>query len=776
MLYIFSTSRQVREFYSTFSDTLMPKALSIGEFEKKAVYVPNLVSANEDTRVLLMRQACEFENFKKLHIPREFLAFLSNSSYLFRFFEELSNEKKDISDLIGADVYAEFDEHLEILQTLREKYITLLEAHGFYDTITLPWKYELNEDFIRSQKEITLYVEGFLNAYEFELFEKISSLIKVNIHLHLNPYNSKMKKQFLDFGIELPDEGEVEINLNEKTFTHKKADVSAQNATYKSFSLRSLQIGYIFEKIKSFIDLGLKPEEMVVVLPDESFATLLKTYDRANNLNFAMGFSFAQTKAYQKLSAILEFIKEDIPKNRALLKRFDAEALCDEFRKNWKKQVEFDGFNTLLQSCELGLKSVQKKVFENELFHIKIILQQIKLDLSQTLKLFLQRLSKVSLDDTSGGKVVVMGVLETRGMRYKGVIIPDFNDEFIPHFSQKDMFLSSALRVHANLPAQKDREDLQRYYYERIISSAELVAISFTENESSIQSRFLQSIKAKKDDEFSEDSYASALFEVKQEHTPLILQDLVVPNNIFAKPISSSRLKIFLSCKRGYYLRYIEGLQEEQIPDDLLNANDVGNFLHESLKELYLQNKPFRDVKTLHHELCALIDAKKHKKVLWQLQKEFWKEKLYNFCENEIKHFENGWRPFKFEQNFEATFRDVKIHGRIDRIDKNQNGEFCVLDYKSGKVNVVGEKKIDEMDDFQLQFYHILVSQNEGEVAMSGFYDLQKGQIIEEYLMQEKLNRLGEIFEEIKAQKEINFALDEKDCPYSPYDILLGRT
>ncbi len=51
-----------------------------------------------------------------------------------------------------------------------------------------------------------------------------------------------------------------------------------------------------------------------------------------------------------------------------------------------------------------------------------------------------------------------MGVLETRGVSFRGVVIVDFNEGIVPASSSKDMFLNSAVRAFAGLHTRNDRE------------------------------------------------------------------------------------------------------------------------------------------------------------------------------------------------------------------------------------------------------------------------------------------------------------------------------
>lgn len=80
--------------------------------------------------------------------------------------------------------------------------------------------------------------------------------------------------------------------------------MAAQAAEIYGFSSRLAQIGYVQSTIAHFVEEGLRPEEIVVILPDERFAEVLRPFDTYHNLNFAMGISIKQSQFYQRLSAL----------------------------------------------------------------------------------------------------------------------------------------------------------------------------------------------------------------------------------------------------------------------------------------------------------------------------------------------------------------------------------------------------------------------------------------------------------------------------------------
>ncbi|XPV82168.1 MAG: hypothetical protein ACNI22_16735 [Halarcobacter sp.] len=83
-----------------------------------------------------------------------------------------------------------------------------------------------------------------------------------------------------------------------------------------------------------------------------------------------------------------------------------------------------------------------------------------------------------------------MGLLESRMLNFQAVIICDFNESLIPKRSVKDKFLSTKIKEKVNLPTLLDRENLQKYYYDRLISNSNYVYISYVKNETEQISRF----------------------------------------------------------------------------------------------------------------------------------------------------------------------------------------------------------------------------------------------------------------------------------------------
>lgn len=777
MLEVFSTSRAVRSFYSDFAqtNTLLPKAITIQDLEQKAILVPHLTLIDEDTRVLLMKKASQFASFELLHIEREFLVFLKNSSYLFRFFEELSFEKVSIEELLCADTYAHYAEHLEVLQKLLQSYKEQLAKNGFYDKITLPSCYVLNENYIRSLKGIHIHLEGFLSRFEVELLTKIARLIPLHVSLNVTPYNQKMLNLFQTLGFELLNNKHYKLDLSAKKVLHV-SDLEAikVHSEVYGFTNRLSQIAFVQSSIQKFVEEGLKPEEIVVVLPDEQFADMLHAFDKLGNFNFAMGISLKQSQFYKHLSAIEKALRHDAIEDKLRLERLRIdEGLMLTCKELWSQKVTsqqvFEVFDKLLM---MDAKEVQEPIFAELFFRFCHFLDKSEaLRFEQVIKLFQNRLVASSKDDVRGGKITVLGLLETRGVSYKGVVIVDFNDDFVPKRSQKDLFLSSVVRAHAKLPTKKDRENLQRYYYHQLFAKASKMAISYVKNETSMPSRFLDELGIIEPKMADEKRFNPLLFEVHKACTLLDEPTIEGSYNLASFPLSATKLKTLLTCKRQFYFRYIAMLKDAQMPTSKIDESVVGRYVHKAL-ELAYDEPIILNEEALSAKIAHFLKAENAHEV-WGYFADLWVQRLKPFVTNEVQRYNEGFRIAHKEIALKLPFKGYILEGQIDRID-TRGDKLFVIDYKSGKIPTIAEKALDECVDFQLEFYALLAGQL-GKVEALFYYDLKEGSLIEESFFEEKMARLEIVLEALK-EPITGFEKCEslKVCQYCPYAILCG--
>ena len=753
----------------------LPNYITMSEFLSKLCRVPNFKYIDDDTRVLLLLEASDFSHFSKLQIERNFFTFTKNASYIFKFFEELSAEMYDISLLDTADLYAEYEEHILILQELYKRYKTLCEARGLLDKIFLPQQYTLNHEYLALHPKILLHVVGHLTNFELDILQKCTQYSELQISFATTRFNTKMQERFREIGFELKPNTHYRLSLNTQKILEQKSLTKERAIECESLSESLLQVAFVKQKIYQFIQKGYAPEKIAVVLPDEKFAQTLKSFDTESNFNFAMGESFASTQIYQKLYASAEAIENDSKENLARLKRVGAE-LYDILFPLYKKEAwDVDFLGLMTRFGEFISNKREKKIYDEEIFHFKAILPFMQnMRFQSLLHLFMQRLSARTIDDIRGGKVTVMGVLETRAVQFDGVVIVDFSDENVPKKSQKDMFLNTKIRERAKLPTSSDRENLQKHYYEMLLQNAKEVAICFVASQQSTPSRFLKQLGVEPSKRYNEQAYAELLFtpHIRREQKE---QEIVAEYNFREKKLSASKLKSFLECRRKFYYRYILKLSDHKIPKDMPAEWEIGTAIHEALRKLYTSQQSFTSYETLTKELEKALDSVCGKSELEKYQIALYKKSLRPFCENEIKRFQEGWQVLGCEQTYEYEFAGLTLTGQIDRIDK-RGEDLLVLDYKTGSYPLYTEKSLHDASDFQLEFYYLL-AHNLGNSISCAYYDLKNSKIVSESFLNEKLAVLESNIKDLLLHESFEFTKceDLKTCSYCEFATLCKR-
>lgn len=725
-LFVLTSLRQIRELSKDYSNSLLPKSITIGEFFSRAVVVRDLNEASPSQSLLAMSKACSLAHNASsvLGIASEFFAFLKNNDYLFSFFKEISHQKCSFDDLEKSDAYDSYGEHIKILNELYDNYTKILAQQRLYDAITLPSCYEINSAFLTQYKRISFRIDGLLSEFEWELVLQTSRLLEVDIYFIASRFNQKLLQQLAKISSinieEFKFGRKFSLNLSSKTLTDLGSSGENRLVLTREFGVASLQAAFVFEKISTFIKDGIDAKNICVILPDESFAEILRLYDKGKMLSFAMGKSVKNTAFYSVLSRLCDTckrgkavcIKEDYFKNNDgnFTKDsafFSFAGVSDEFackfQREFRQTASFQSLQALLTEllnlCNEGLELGE--ILAKELFFMQNLLALGELSIAQACEFVLLRLAETSIDYVGGGEVRVMGLLESRGLSYDGVIIVDFNDELVPKRSVNEMFLSSEVRKNAGLVSYFDRENLQRFYYDSLVCSAKKVAISYVKNESCAPSRFLSEFDVVSDTSYDDESY-TALFEGGYE-AKFNAHIAPLKHDFFAEPLSFSRLSTFLICPRKYYYRYILLLKQARAFGGVATSA-LGVAYHAALCDYYGKYSEFDANKFL--EIL-------HSKGLDKLDFEIAKIKFQAFKVSEDLHFSQGWRVKEREISLENTFDNVRIKGVIDRIDERKNfdqTELCVIDYKSGK----------NIDELQLAFYKALL----GGECESYFYDL----------------------------------------------------
>lgn len=768
---VYPTSRCIREAIAQSQETFFPSMMTMGEFLSRAYIATGKIIPDDDLRLLAMHEASNFSGFSALNIERNFFSFIQNSEYLFRFFEELSSEEVSVDRLQAVDVYGEYEEHIAILGRLRERYGEICTREGWADRIFRSDNTTIQHDFLRNFETIAIVVEGYLSRYEIALLRECAEHLEVILDYNTTAYNRKMTARFEEIGFHLSEGMEYRLSLSEIRVIDERPLSLKRSVTCEVFHARLSQIGFIKASVEAFVEEGIAPDKIVVVLPDEDAAELLKEFDTEGNFNFAMGSSFSTTAIYRELESITLFLDEQSVLNRERIRNINTSTV-EWFKSHYPQKFNFTQLEELITLLD-GSDEISIEMIRDELHrfsHLSHALEQM--DFRAVFRIFMNRLRQLSIDDTRGGKITVMGLLETRGVAFDGVVIIDFNEGYVPHKSEKDLFLNTKTREYAGLPSAHDRESLQKHYYSMLFNRAKKVVIGCVQNAESVPSRFLLQLGIKSIPSIYR--YEDVLFPAPNFNERFI-PEYEGEYDFTAHPQSASSIKSFLTCRRQFYYRYIAHLRDHELPRDLSQERDIGNALHSALEGIYKEQEQYTSAMHLKERLRQQWEVSKTDDPLERHMKRLWLDKLESFYASEVSRFSAGIRVIYTEKESSVQVEGITLVGRMDRID--QNGTLLeVIDYKSGKYPDTSKEPKESDVDYQLSVYALLAGEL-GEVSRCGYYDLGKGELKYEQFLGEKTGKLREILADIASKKvwEWSMCEDLSRCRHCPYTYLCHR-
>jgi len=778
-LVVFPTSRAIRDHLRSLKNQnqLLNKNIAIGEFfSLVTIEKDNKNFCDKNLKILYLKEAISSIDIEVLGFSGDFSTFLKQSDYIFRFFSETANEYMEFDTLLEFDTYTLYSDHIEILKNIHKNYLEILEKNGYTDTLLLPKNYKLNLDYLEQFENITINLEGYLSFFEFKIIEDISKVIPTYINITFNQYNQKNKELFKELQEQLEVGYSYTIDLTKKQIIEEKQELSNnKNIIISPVSSSLEQVAFIKYHITQMVQNGLEPEKIAVIVPNEQFAFSLELFDDEHYFNFAMGRLIKDNKITKVLKLInkilIEFEPKDLEKFNFL--KIKEEDFINIFRDNWNKTITQEIFEQILnylfsfeEDDEVLEKLEHLKISLNILLFTNIENNSLNLKVKEFMKLFANELSNITVDDVSGGKVTVLGILETRAVEFDGVIVIDFNDDKIPKLSIKDKFISTKIKELAKLPTIQDRENLQRYYYKRVFDKAQHIAICFVDDESAVMSRFIVQLFENYKEYLTKKEYTTILYTPKQlQH---FSSEIVLDIDLSKQSWSATSLKSYLTCKRQYYFNYIAKIKEHTISIKPQNF-EVGSIIHNCLEEAV--KKSTLDNQFIHNYLLTFQKSNPY----LVLELELWKKKLEKLVEFEKIRAKNGIKIVEVEKPFNLVYKGINIKGKIDRIDKHNDTTFEILDYKtSSSLKIDTPKTYEESTDFQLEFYYL--SQRDKMIKSVGYYDLNDSSIKSEVMLNEKLEYLDMHFERLKTTS-VNFECTDivSHCQFCPYSTICQR-
>ena len=316
----------------------------------------------------------------------------------------------------------------------------------------------------------------------------------------------------------------------------------------------------------------------------------------------------------------------------------------------------------------------------------------------------------------------IMGLLETRNLDFKNVILLSVNEGNIPKNSGENSFIPYNLRRAFGLTLSEHRDAIYAYYFYRLLQRAEkmtLVYNSSTESKSRGEcSRYILQLLGSdmynvKHLTLSANQGNNAIDSVsvkKNRGMMEILHNRFDRNcNKDAQMLTPTGINRYIRCGMNFFYYYILGLKPQIEIETEMQPSDFGNVFHKAAEKLY--DKLTKDGNTLITS-SALEYYIKAPALLYEFVDDAFKEVFFNGNKPEyngeqyinrgmihrflkrLVELDREYAPFRYicgEQeiampySFSHNGREIEllIGGTIDRVDV-KGDTVNIVDYKTG--------------------------------------------------------------------------------------------
>ncbi|EJM98585.1 PD-(D/E)XK nuclease family protein [Herbaspirillum sp. YR522] len=317
-------------------------------------------------------------------------------------------------------------------------------------------------------------------------------------------------------------------------------------------------------------------------------------------------------------------------------------------------------------------------------------------------------------------RVVMLPLNGARLRHFDAVLVLGADAAHLPSPPQETLFFSNAVRRELGLVTRAERQRQQlRDLTELLCVNPEVVLCwqSQQNGEPNPVSPWVQRLQLKLA------QHGLPGLPTVQLHAPLyalqaVSASMPAPSapDLLPGRLSASGFGSFLACPYQFFAARMLRVAVMDELSDMPEKRDYGSWLHEILTRYHERVRDQQPPQAQRATLLQQISAEVFERALAQHPAALayyarWQRVMPAYLLWAAEREAAGWHFVFGEQAMSQTLAwsdgAVELHGRIDRVDANDQGERAVLDYKTRALPSLRQKVADD-DDHQLAFYGLL--------------------------------------------------------------------
>lgn len=355
------------------------------------------------------------------------------------------------------------------------------------------------------------------------------------------------------------------------------------------------------------------------------------------------------------------------------------------------------------------------------------VMQTVERDPVFWLDLMVRDLGEAIPEPAEGRVGDVLGWLELLHAPGGHLVVCGMNEGCVPASPGADPWLSDHVRERLGLTGDRRRAARDAHLFEALMSSRRRVDLVLgrtgRDGEALMPSRLLLAAEGPE--------LALRVERLFREVEPTRAEEAWHrewawrPPPVELKPrLSVTALGDYLACPFRFHLRHGAGLQAREPERVEWNARNFGTVIHLVLErwggDVAIRDSDCTaDLESWLLEELDRVAAEYHgprPSLALRIQIEGARQRLRWFARRQAEERAQGWRVQAVEQKFESEIDGVVLVGKVDRIDRHDDGRVRVLDYKT----YASMKQVEKQHRTEMRANTVLPSHLVGVEAVLG--------------------------------------------------------
>ena len=246
-----------------------------------------------------------------------------------------------------------------------------------------------------------------------------------------------------------------------------------------------------------------------------------------------------------------------------------------------KGSIESEVLATFFKSLTILKKLVAENKFEIELKTLQVVMQQLVA--KETIPFKGEPLEGVQL----------MGILESRTLDFKNVIMLSVNEGKLPKGKSVNSFIPYDMKRYFKLPTYTERDAVFAYHFYRLLQRTQNITLIYNSETddfgSGEKSRFITQLLSEYKGEIKDFVYKGEDLENSTaSNISIENKDLASEIQAWAKKgVSPSAINMYNNCSLSFYYHYLAKIRVDDAVDEYADASTMGTAIHDALDKAY---------------------------------------------------------------------------------------------------------------------------------------------------------------------------------------------